>query len=497
MRRMAAVASLFALAGCGSTVHLTGSTAASGATGLGAPDALSTGASAAPVNTSGAAVPKTKASTPGGMTTGVSTTPATIDGATGTGTSSAVTLHGITPTTISVGINWVDTAAVNAAVSGTGASNSKAGDTLAEQRAIAAWINAHGGIAGRKIVLVEHKQNLNDDISTAAQKMCADWTQDHHVVAGLGAMAALGSSTGVECLAKHKTLAIGTGYDVGSQRSFDAYRPFYYSPASLEMTAIGSAYATGLVGQGFFTKGAKIGLLAYDAPEFRDGVTHGLIPALSSNGLSIKDLTWISPSTALSDEGRLVAAIQSAALKFRSDGITHVLFMDGNSSISYFFIQQAKSQSYRPLYGFSSLSYTSFLQSNFNASDLHGSLGVGWMPTMDVDIAHLPSNPASRLCQSIEKQAGQNAVAETDLTLQLIYCSQFFFLKAALEKAPSLTPEGFLAGVAALGSTNYTASASFRDTYSSTKLWGASEYHHIKYVDSCSCFQYYGSPRNI
>ena len=505
MRRVVAVASLLALAGCGSTVQLSGTTAGSGGSGLDSTNLLGTVPTSAPIASAaptGAVSPRlgapgTASSVGGDSSAGSSDASSTGGPSAARASSDAITLKGITPTTISVGINWADTAATNAAVSGTGANGSKAGDMLAEQRAVAAWINSHGGIAGRKIVLVEHQQNINDDSATAAQKMCADWTQDHHVVAGLGAVAAIGAATGIECLTKAKTLSIGASYDVGSKRSFDAYRPFYYSPASVEMTAVGDAYATGLSRQGFFPKGAKIGLLVYDAPEFRDGVANGLVPALKRSGLSLKDLTWITPPSALSDEGRLVADIQSAVLKYRSDGVTHVLFMDGNSSITYFFIQQAKSQSYRPAYGFSTLSYTSFVQSNFKASDLHGSLGVGWMPSMDVDIAHLPSNPARTLCQSIMKQAGQSAVAETDLTLQLTFCSQFFFLKAALEKAPQLTPEGFQAGVAALGRTSYTAALGFNDTYSPTKHWGSSEYRAIKYVDACSCFQYYGPANPI
>ena len=501
MRRLASLAVLLALAGCGSTVQLGVGAPSAVVDGLGSPLSSSPdqGASEAGAAVGGQGSRASSASLPPASPgeVGANLGAAQDPGTPGSSVASPITLKGITPTTVSVGISWTDTAAVNAAVSGTGASDSKAGDMLAEQRAIAKWMNAHGGIAGRKIALVEHQNNINDDSSTAAQKMCANWTEDHHVVAGLGVYAASTAVTGVACLAKHKTLAIGSSYDVGSQRHFDMFRPYYYAPASMEMAAVGKSYAQGLVTQGFFTKKAKIGVLVYDSPEFHDGVTNGLSPALKAAGLSITDLTWIQPPSALSDEGRLVANIQSAALKYRSDGITHVLFLDGNSSITYFFIQQAKSQGYRPSYGFSSLSYPSFVDSNFNADDLRGSLGVGWQPTQDVDVPYLPANPARSLCQTIMKESGQQAVAQTDLTVQLIFCSQFFLLKQALEKAPSLSPEGFLAGVAALGRTNATAAAGTIDSYSASKLWGSSDYRFLRYVEACSCFQYYGPARPI
>ena len=501
MRRLASIVVLLALAGCGSTVQLGAGSAPAVVDGLGSalsslPDqrTLEAGATVGGPGTRSSSVSLPSA-TP--FDAGVGATPTEEVGGTDSSAASPITLKGITPTTVSVGISWTDTAAVNAAVSGTGANDSKAGDMLAEQRAIAKWMNSHGGIVGRKIALVEHQNNINDDSSTAAQKMCANWSEDHHVVAGLGVVAASTAVTGVACLAKHETLAIGSSYDVGSQRHFDTFKPYYYAPGAMEMTAVGKSYAQGLISQGFFTKKAKIGVLVYDSPEFRDGVTNGLTPALKAAGLSITDLTWIQPPSALSDEGRLVANIQSAALKYRSDGITHVLFLDGNSSITYFFIQQAKSQGYKPSYGFSSLSYPSFVDSNFGADDLRGSLGVGWQPTQDVDIPYLPANAARSLCQTIMKESGQQAVAQTDLTVQLIFCSQFFLLKHALEKAPSLSPEGFLAGVAALGKTNATAAAGTVDSYSASKLWGSADYRFLHYVDACSCFQYYGPTRPI
>jgi hypothetical protein len=395
------------------------------------------------------------------------------------------TSPGVTATTINIGVSYFDTAAANAAVQSTGAKGSSAGDMLAEQRAVAAWLNDHGGVAGRRINLIVHKSNLNDDFNTMAQATCSDWTEDHKVFAGIGATAGMGSGPLVACLAKHGTVAIGTGYNVGSDSDFSRYRPYYYAPSSMEMGAVGRSYAQGLVGQRFFPPGSKPGIVAYDAAEFRRAMSSGVLPVFRAAGVAAPDTYWITPPNGLSDQGALVAAIQNAVLRFRSDGVSHVMFLDGNSSITYFFIKQAQSQG-----------YASFVQSNFGADVLHGSVGVGWMPTEDVDMSHLPANEARRLCQSIMKAAGLEATAETDLTVQLHYCSEFFLLKAGLENAREPTASAFLGQVARLGTTSYTSASGLVDSFSAGKAWGSAQYRHLKYDDGCSCFTYYGPNRS-
>lgn len=493
---VAGVGLLAALTGCGTTVPMTGTVA-----GQSAPPGLQldesqgqTGLPAAPGKTSGN---QGSAVTPVGQPTrpsstgsaGVGAVPDTLRSRRGS------LLPGVTATTISVGISFLDTAAVNAAIGATGASGSKAGDIRAEHRAVAKWINDHGGVAGRRLRLVEHEVNINDDVSTASQATCQAWTVDDKVAAGLGVTAGAGAGPLVACLAQHHTLAIGTLYDVGARSEFQRYQPYYYAPASLEMVTAGRVYVDGLASQGYFSRGAKVGILVYDAPEFHEAMRDGVLPALRRQGITSPDTVWIKPPSALSDQGSLVAAIQSATLKMAADGVTHMLFLDGNASISYFFMKQAQSQRYTPRYGLSTLSYPSFLQGNFGADQLHGALTVGWMPTEDVDMPHLPRSSARSLCEQIMKAAGLAATAETDLTVQLSICSEFFLLKAGLESATELTAPGAAQGVASLGRTATTAAAGILDGYSSGKPWGAAQYRLGAYGESCSCFTYRGAPR--
>ena len=415
----------------------------------------------------------------------------------GVATSQGAVLPGITPTSINIGIHYVDTAAVNAAVSSTGAEGSAAGDIRAQYRAVASYLNAHGGLAGRKIRLVEHEVDISSDTSTAAQAICENWTTDNKVAAGLGATAQGEFEILVSCLAKRNTLAIGTNYNVGARSAFRRYRPYYYAPAALEMVTAGRAYIEGLAAQRYFSPDVKVGILVYDSPEFREAMRDGVLPALRRQGVTPTETIWITPPSALSDQGKLVSDIQAATLKMKAQGVTHVLFLDGNASISYFFMKQAESQNYTPRYGLSTLSYPSFLQANFDADQLGDALTVGWMPTQDVDMPHLPPNQARALCQKIMKDASLEATVQTDLTIQLSICSNFFLLKAGLDAATELSADAFAQAIASLGTTNVTAASGLLDSYAEDKAWGAAQYHVGAYSTSCSCFSYRGPARNL
>lgn len=431
---------------------------------------------------------------------GVSSTSQTGPGAgtsSGGRSASAATWPGLTATTISIGYYYVDTAAANAAVESTGAEGSTAGDYSKQVKAVADWLNARGGIAGRKIRLVGYKANISDPVAVSMQAACDHWTQDNKVYAGIGAGPGASDETLVSCMAKRGAIAVSTVYDVGDQVTFDRYRPHYFAPASLEYVTAAREYVTGLASAAFFPRGAKVGLLTYDAPVNHRAVDRGVRPALAKAGMTDPEVAYVAPPSGLDDQAALVSAIQSSVLRFRSEGVTHVLFLDGNASISYFFIQQADSQGYTPRYGFSTLSYPSFLQANFGPEQLRGSLGVGWSPTQDVGPADLPPNPARSLCQKIMNDAGQRPTSQPDLTIQLSICSQIFFLNEAFSRASGVTPADFAAAVSRIGSTNTTAAYGLGDSYAPGKPWGATTVRSLAYVETCSCFRYTGEPRSV
>jgi hypothetical protein len=407
----------------------------------------------------------------------------------------AASLPGVTSHFVAVGIWYVDAGSLNAASKSFGAAGTPGGaDQLAYQRAIAAYINNTGGlVCGRRIKLVEHQFNLANDYATEFQAMCSDFTEDHHVAAAISATAD-SQSTGalVACLARRGALAIGSAYNVGDEAAFARYRGAYYTPASLELSTAARIYGQGLVRAEFFDSRAKLGILAYEGPEFDSALARGLLPELARSGVRPIDVVRIAPPAAFSGQGRLVADVQNAVLRFQTHGITHVLFLDGGSSLAYFFIQQADSQGFTPRYGLSSASVPSFLEQNFGSEQLHDAVGVGWVPTYDVAAVRLPPNPARALCQRIMDEAGLTQAVEANLSLQLGYCSQLFFLRAALNRSVTLSQSGVAAGLA--WRPTMAESAAFGDSPDyfdvPSRTWGTNTYRLLAYSDACSCFRY-------
>lgn len=505
-------------AACGSTVQTTGTSAAGavGVDGLSVPAGGELGidgqpitpgpldAVGQPLSATGQESAAGTSENAAGTGAGVGTGGTSSQSGSGPGTSSgdgrvgARTWPGLTATTINIGYYYVNTAAMNSAVEGTGAEGSSAGDYSKQVQAVANWLNARGGIAGRKIRLVGYEANINDPVAVSGQAACDHWTQDNKVYAGIGAGPSASDETLLSCMAKRGALALSTAYDVGDQAMFDRYRPHYFAPASLDYVTAAREYVMGLGSGAFFPRDAKVGLLTYDAPVNRRAVDRGVRPTLTRLGVGEPEVAYLRPPSSLSDQATLVSAIQSSVLRFRSEGVTHVLFLDGNASISYFFIQQAESQGYKPRYGFSTLSYPSFLQANFGPEQLRGSLGVGWSPTQDVGSADLPPNAARSQCQEIQNAAGNRPASQPDLTIQLQICSQFFFLKEALSRSSSgVTPTDFAAAASKIGGTTATAAYSLGDSYSPGKPWGAAVVRSLAYVEACSCFRYTGGPRSI
>src|SRR5690349_22550034 len=96
------------------------------------------------------------------------------------------------------------------------------------------------------------------------------------------------------------------------------------------------------------------------------------------------------------------AQISSAVLKFRSDGVTHVLIWDDNGVATLFFMQQADNQGYRPRYGINSGNNMQVVAQVVSKSQLTGATGIGWTPAFDIANADSPTskwaNSARRAC---------------------------------------------------------------------------------------------------
>lgn len=365
------------------------------------------------------------------------------------------------------------------------------GDNKVEAQAAIDWVNAHGGVAGRKIVPVFEQWSAgSDNWERDYQGFCTSFTEDHKVFAVVGNTIAY-SKTFAYCLAQHNTPLINSAGGVQDRVGTAALARFLYTPGSFELTRLTGVYVDGLQASGFFGPGAKIGLIRVDDAPFARATGEVLEPRLARLGLSIAEQAVVAANESL---GTTASQMPNIVLRFQQSGVNRVLVLD-NGTLAITFSLAASSQHYFPRLGLNSLNNPIFMQQNTPAASLTGSVGVGWQPTGDVDGPRdTDRNRAAKTCDAVNVKAGQGNVDRTGLWQQRMYCDAVFFLQAALARPTEITPKGLATGVARLG-TSFMSSMTFRTAFPGHRLDGAAAVRIFSYDSACSCFRYTSATR--
>ena len=491
-RRTAAAAVVLALltAACGSTSKHT-------ATKRGAKSSTEAAATGSePAASSSAAEPTGGAGAPSGGTTstpakGASKTSGS-SGGTGGGAPSGGTgvVAGLGPGTISIGVHYnADQAAAYTAF---GVKGSAPADEKAEIQAFVSYVNAHGGMGGRKVEpVILGSDEGSGTWSATAQSACDFFTQDHHVFAVLSTARPYADMA--YCLAKRKT-PVMIEYDYFfDKQAYDDMAGFLYQPSSLNASRWGT-WIDQLAANGYFDRGARIGLIRYDT-KTHTRVSDGTIkPALAAHGLKLTDEIAVSFADSQSGVAAIAQQVGSAILRFRNDRVDHVLFLGTAGAVPFFFLPAASAQGYQPRYGLTSNEQPDFLTYNVPASQLHGAVSAGWFPYRDVPAGRAPANAQGALCEKILRDAGVKEPSRYALGTAVHKCDNFLFLKAALDRVSQLTPAALQAAIDGLG-TAYASPATFATRFAKGRHDGADATRASKFDDGCACFTYVGAPR--
>jgi hypothetical protein len=501
-----------ALSACGSTVQVSSSTSAGD--GLTAPDGGieqgtggSTGAALGGGSTGSATRPG------GGGTGGATTGSGGSSGAIATSAplpSQAATGLGVTAKTISLGFGYAsDGDAANAAI---GADGITSGNEKANSQALVDEVNAHGGVAGRRLVPVFHPYNLTSpDPGTAQDEAaCQDWTVDHKVMAVFSSSL---SDNLVACLKKAGVVFVKGGQIVDADAAFLRQYANEILLSTMSIDRIFADQVRSLVRQDWFTgwdtvRGkagpapVKVGVLTYDNGSFTRALNGVLLPALKAVGHPVapSDVIQVHRGQQESDTAGTAAQIKTATLKLQQDGVTHLVLGDASGLILEFFGSNARTQGYYPRLGVTSGAGVQVIHDNGLASDqqLNGMAGTGWLPTIDLLASEGTkySNSETRRCLEIMKRrTGQTYTSTNAATIALADCDGMFLFQRAMLSAPSLTPAGFIAGVEALGRgyTSPTVGPTFlsgRQHDDAVRAWD------LNWVQSCTCVRY-SSPHDV
>jgi hypothetical protein len=394
--------------------------------------------------------------------------------------------------TISIGFQTSDVATYAKVL---GVKGVAGGDTKAQVEAIASYINHHGGLAGHPIKVVYYEastaQQLNDP-ATGAQAACAKWTQDAHVFAVVDA--------GIDqqllaCLARAHTPVVNSGVGWGLD-GLPAYQYEYAKyPTMFNIAAMtGERYdrlsIQRVVARNFFQgwdtvngrpgpAPMKLGLGVYDDGSGRADVAVKSAKAnLARFGIKVTDVYVFS-----GDLAQREAAEQAAVVRFRADGITHVM---GNVGLP--FLATAKSQHYYPRYFYPIA--LAVIAASAPADELRGSMGESYLPTYDVSTDPGPPTAATNQCIKIMRAAGQPVSFGTDLGGMESECDGFFFLQAALKLGGNeLSEAALIRGFNALGSRLESA-VTWTTSFGPTLHASALALRDLAFQEGCSCYVY-------
>lgn len=355
---------------------------------------------------------------------------------------------GVTADTLTIGVLTLGGA--NSAGSG-GFVVLPQGDTKAAAEAVAAAINADGGIAGRQVKVVVREFDSSTSSPTTETAACKSFTQDDKVFAVL----TLGQRTVASrsCYAKASTLDIDISQAAQPESTYSSLAPFYWTPNAVALEVATRAMIGSLQGAGWF-EGAKVGVLVEKDPSFEGVYRDTVTPAFTAMGVTPVEQT-IDQSTAENAFGTAGAA----ASAFEAAGVDRVLFLGRPDNVGYF-TSFTTQQAYYPKLAIGSFETPQFVALNpsvYDPTSLAGAEGIGFFP--DVDGAAddpFPRPGAEQACLDMLAKAGLTYDSRGAAKTALRFCDGLGFLKAAGDKVGKdgvLNAASIAAAAATLGTS--------------------------------------------
>jgi hypothetical protein len=349
------------------------------------------------------------------------------------------------------------------------------GDPKLQMKAVVDDINKRGGLLGRKIVLVPHDYNTAATVNDAApenQAACADWTEDNHVFAVVGAP--IVEDTLLSCLAKARTPLVNAGgldFPTPYDEVFRKY-PLFFDVGQMSGELHDRIAIERLAARKFFTpwdtfngrpgnaaaNPVKVGLLEYDdhAGELQ---LASELKQLKRHGITVSPTDIVKCPRPV---GGTISCQQSAVLRMSSNNVTHIF------GAGIIFIPQAESQHYRPRYFFRV--EPRVIAENSPAAQMAGAMGESNLPVMDVEPSEYPGDPspAAGYCRKVMRSVGQASDDATTLWAQFSICDGLYALEAAVRLAGQLGPEALRAGFERIG-TSLPAALTWGSTFGPTR----------------------------
>jgi hypothetical protein len=425
-------------------------------------------AAAAALALSGCAASKSTSSTPAGSSSEVG--------------------PGVTADSIKVGFAFLNKAT---SAGGGGFVIPDRGDAEAQIDAMVKYVNANGGIGGRKIIPVKRKFESSTDSPQTENALCSGFTNDDKVFAVV--LVGQRSPSARTCYQKADTLMIDVGGNSFSNTVFNDLKPYFWSPDTVDFDTDLKALVPRLKAQGFFDNNAKVGVVEEKSPTYQALVNDVLKPAVTAAGSTVSQVVDIDQSTPDAAGSTSISAVST----LKNANVNAVIFV-GRADNSGYFTGTAFPQKYFPRLSITTFEDPQFLIDNPAFSPpatLENAVGIGVSPVDDGVAASypFPSTEAQKTCvNTIFKPAGITFKGLPEAKVGLRYCDATLFLQAVGNKigaSGTLNAANFQTAAFGLGST-WQASASLATSFADGVYAPASGYHDLAY--SKGAFLYKG-----
>ncbi|HVV74866.1 MAG TPA: hypothetical protein VHC43_02445 [Mycobacteriales bacterium] len=483
MKRLPLAAALCAtmLTGCGSTVQLSARPVSAGSSGgdlsiVTAPPAPDPGsghgAAAAPPATQPLGQPQS--SHPSHR----SSQPISSPTISRTAASTAATANSSGSGPVRVGLLYVSGA--TALAQSLGISGLSTGDPVAQAKAITAYINGHGGLAGRRIQLYEGAVNASSaasNVESAYGAACAKLVQDDKVSYVVSYTNL--SASRLACYAKAGVTLLDDQSGVPDPAGA-ADANLFASPGELALGRASRELVDDLWRRGWLNARSKVGTFSWDTPDGHLFISKYLDPALASHGLKPVAAAFVTNDASAANQGGTV-------LKFRSSGVDRVIPI---AASPLFFMEAAQTQGYYPAYAVTSTwGPGALIESTAPKNQLRNAAGIGWDKYLDIGAGKMPGAVSSNetLCFHIMKSAGQASNTTTVQTFETALCNVMLFLQAVSKKF-GLGPQ--MLQLARDANFTFPSADAFVIRLAPGRADGVSAYRDIAYETSCNCFQY-------
>lgn len=408
---------------------------------------------------------------------------------------------GVTATKIYLGMIYQETGPANQAAFGA-AGGGLDSDARKPYNAMIDLVNKQGGLFGRQVEPIYYKIDgaSAQTIDQQSQSACSHWTEDNKVFGIL-----IGGDIFNECA--EKAGGISTYSDGASlPEDFQTY-PHYFETSGLNLVRLGPVTVNGLYRENYFGKGAKVGVVTWDDPDYRASLERGYMPTLEQRGIPLAtEPAYITSPQNAQDLAATSADVNSAVLRFQTLGITHVLMLDGPSGacksgcMGTLFLRRADSQEYFPRYGFNANNIPKDAQEAglYPERQLRRSVVVEWSDANKFYDEGYKVNQTRERCYELMRDAGvplDNAQREADARLA---CEQFWFfqlLESILGEAP-LSPDNIMVAVNKVG-WGFSSPNAYAVHFSATQHDGIAAARNMKFDDSCTCYQWASDPYRV